>query len=459
MTQVVDIALADASPGRKSGRESVRLPNEIHALKERDNHTNFRYLAFVYLVVATSMAGAIWVSGMAAAGTISWWLTIPATIAAIVAIGASQHQLGGAVHEGTHHTFLENRKWGELCSDWLAAFPIYTSTYAFRQHHLAHHQFINDPVRDPDCAQLHESGHDLDFPIEHIDMVKALLKQLWLPNLVRYTIARARHSSMGAGTNPYADPDQPGSKKPVIIALIFAGSLPIMISSLLHRVDWHAALAVLATAWCAATLYYLRAPENHFAGSRLKPVVSHRATFIGRITFLALVYATLCAIEIAGLGRAWHWFLVLWIVPLFTAFPLFMILRQWVQHGNADRGRYTNTRVFLAGPLIRYAVFPFGMDYHLPHHLISSVPHYNLKKLHEIMLKDAEYAEKGVIVEGYFGGDDPETGRPTAMSVLGPAHAPKTGEEVFVNDGALEHVEVKGQAELARQAELSRMAA
>ena len=103
-----------------------------------------------------------------------------------------------------------------------------------------------------------------------------------------------------------------------------------------------------------------------------------------------------------------------------------MILRQWVQHGNADRGRYTNTRVFLVGPLVRYAVFPWGMDYHLPHHLMASVPHYNLKKLHEIMLRDPEYREKGVIVEGYFGDEENEHGHPTAMGVLGEAHAPKT---------------------------------
>ncbi|MGQ0672444.1 MAG: fatty acid desaturase family protein [Hyphomicrobium sp.] len=444
--------------GKRKG-EAGRIPSEVQALKQRDNHTNFAYLAGVYLIIAAAMAGAIGVSAAAAAGLVAWWLTIPATIAAIIVIGASQHQLGGAVHEGTHHTFLENRTWGELASDWLAAFPIYTTTYAFRQHHLAHHQFVNDPVRDPDVAQMHDSGHELDFPLTHIEMVKQMARQLWLPNLVRYTFVRARYSSLGADNNPYADPEAQGSKWPNRIVMIFAGLVPVIVSALLHRVSGAAALAFLAVSWGSALGYYLRAPEGHFTGSRLKPVVSHRATYAGRVTFFTGLYATLSAIELAGFGAAWAWFSLLWIVPLFTSFPLFMILRQWVQHGNGDRGRYTNTRVFLVGPLVRYAVFPWGMDYHLPHHLISSVPHYNLKKLHELMLQDAEYAEKGVIVEGYFGGDNPETGRPTAMSVLGPAHAPKSGGEHFVNDGALEHVEVKGAAELARQSELSRMAA
>ena len=52
------------------------------------------------------------------------------------------------------------------------------------------------------------------------------------------------------------------------------------------------------------------------------------------------------------------------------------------------------------------------MDYHLPHHLMASVPHYNLKQLHEIMLRDPEYREKGVIVEGYFGDEDNALGQP-----------------------------------------------
>ena len=76
--------------------------------------------------------------------------------------------------------------------------PIYTTTYHFRLHHLAHHQFVNDPERDPDISQLHESDHWLDFPITHVEMLWKLLKQLWLPNLFRYTITRARYSALGA---------------------------------------------------------------------------------------------------------------------------------------------------------------------------------------------------------------------------------------------------------------------
>ncbi len=183
----------------------------MQALKARDNLTNWKYLARIYLVIAASLAGAIWVIDAARGGEISWWWTVPSTLVAIVAIGASQHQFGGVIHEGTHYMLFANRKLNELASDWLAAFPILTTTYHYRLHHLAHHQFVNDPERDPDISQLHESDHWLDFPITHVEVLWALLKQLWIPNLFRYTITRAKYGSLGQGThNPYADPEHPG---------------------------------------------------------------------------------------------------------------------------------------------------------------------------------------------------------------------------------------------------------
>ncbi len=192
-------------------------------------------------------------------------------------------------------------------------------------------------------------------------------------------------------------------------------------------------------------------PDAAFAETRLEPVISHRATAIGRVTYLAVLYGAITAMEAAAWGVTWHYYLIYWVIPLFTTSPLFLMLRQWVQHGNADRGRYTNTRVFLVGPLIRYAVFPWGMDYHLPHHLMASVPHYNLKRLHELFLADPEYRAKGAVIEGFFAGHG--TG-PSALAALGPEHAPK-GERAYVDNATLEYADVRDGAAIAREAELS----
>ena len=442
-----------------AGSEEVRKPRqtsgEVLALKARDNLTNWAYLARIYVVVALAIAGAVWVDQAAMSGAIAWWWSIPAMLAAIVVIGASQHQLGGAIHEGTHFMLFANRTLNELASDWLAGFPILTTTYHYRLHHLAHHQFVNDPERDPDISQLHESHHWLDFPITHVEMLWALLKQLWLPNLFRYTVTRARYSSMGGGGNPYADPDQPGTIRPLRAGILFAVGAPAVVIPLTIMGNWLAVAIVLPVLWAVVVTILWTLPDKAYPGTRLAPVTPIRWLGISRVTYLALLYGALSAVQLAGWGPAWAYFGLLWLVPVFTTFPLFMILRQWVQHGNADRGRYTNTRVFLVGPLVRYAVFPFGMDYHLPHHLMASVPHYNLKRLHEILLRDPEYREKGVIVEGYFGDSEGAEGHPTAMGVLGVKYAPKTPEAAWVDNATLEHADVADAAGIAREVEAS----
>ena len=440
-----------------SRERPARVPEEVKVLKVRDNVTNWIYLARIYGVIAVSIAAAVYVDQAAMTSQIAWWWSIPATVLAIIAIGASQHQFGGAVHEGTHYMLFANRKLNELASDWLAAFPILTTTFHFRLHHLAHHQFVNDPERDPDISQLHDSDHWLDFPITHVDMVRKLLKQLWLPNLIRYTLTRARYSAFGGGghRSPYRFPDQPPAVWPLRVGVLFAVGAPAAMVPMVIYGNWLALTVVLPAMWAVVVVILALLPKKYYLHTRLDRVISHRLTAIGRVTHLAILFAAVSAVQLMGWGPAWTYFAILWVIPVFTTFPLFMILRQWVQHGNADRGRYTNTRVFLAGPLVRYAVFPWGMDYHLPHHMIASVPHYNLPKLHEALMRDPEYREKGVIVEGYFGEAENERGNPTALGVLGANYAPKRREAVYVDTAALEHADVVDAAGLAREVEES----
>lgn len=453
---IKDFKTADASTPESTSAERakpIRRGDAIKELKKRDNFTNFKHIGFVYLVIVASIAAAVASMYLVAAAGLSFWWNAPVLLLAIAAIGASQHQFGGVIHEGTHFILFENRLLNELASDWLAAFPIYTSTFHFRLHHLAHHQYINDPVRDPDFAQLHDSGHDLDFPITHYEMIGALAKQLWLPNLFRYVLARARYSALGTVNNPYVDRDNRGERLPTLVGIIYAVAVPAFVCPLLAFGHGGWAFAAIGALTALAVGYYLRLDENKLPHSHVDAVYPHRVLNISRIAYMAILYAGLTGIEAAGWAPAWALFGLLWIVPLFTFFPLFMIMRQWVQHGNGDRGRYTNTRVFLVNPFIRYAVFPFGMDYHLPHHIYASVPHYKLDGLHELLLQDPEYRDKGIVVEGYFHSPhgDAEPRNPTVVEVLGEKYAPKTENEVFIDTDTLEYAQVKNPDAIKRE--------
>lgn len=437
-----------------STRDGKRnLARELQLLKERDNHTNWRFLAINYAIFIATMAATLYSYRYAETSGLGLWLTVPVTVTAIVIIGGFQHQLGGVIHEATHYMLFAGRKQNELISDWLAAFPIYTSTYAFRLHHLAHHQFVNDPVRDPNFAQAEMSGHWLDFPLSQYELLMGVLRQLNPVRLVMYIVARAKYSALGTDQNPYAKPDKMGSPWITRVGALFAVLMPAAAVALIALEWWTAALVAHIIISAGVLGYYALIPDSHYAESRIDPVISHRVTSLNRMGFMALLYGALTFLCWATGEPAWGYFGLLWILPLFITFPLFMIAREWVQHGNADRGRLTNSRVFLVGPVVRYLVFPWGMDYHLPHHMYCSVPHYKLKDLHELLRRDPEYAEKGIVVEGILGEGAP--GRPSIVEVLGPRYA-AISDEKFVMDETLEYADVNDRDGIERHNQASR---
>ena len=120
-------------------------------------------------------------------------------------------------------------------------------------------------------------------------------------------------------------------------------------------------------------------------------MIHARYTSALRVGFITLLLTSLAVVTKLTGALAVFYFLVLWVVPLFSSFAFFMILRQLVQHGNGGRGWINNTRTFLVAPFIRFAVFPLGQDYHLPHHMYATVPHYRLKRLHALLMAYLEY--------------------------------------------------------------------
>lgn len=453
MNETAQPASQTRDPARQSGSAGLS-PQEVQSLKARDNTTNFLYIAQIWLIIAATAVVAIWAWQSYFAGDLHWGWLIPISVLAIASMGASQHNLGAVIHEGTHYLLFRDKMLNELASDWLAGFAIYTSTHAYRLHHFAHHQFVNDPERDPIFDQIEDGQYWLDFPVHHIELLVGVLRLLWPPTLIRYIFARAKYAAIGSEKNPFSDPDKPGSPWPARVGVLFVVGAVAAVVPLVAYEMFALAGIVLVALWAATVGFYLFVPDEMIPENRIKPVISDRWTTIGRMTHLALVYGALTATEAATGAPAWGYYLLLWVVPLFTTFPVFMIFREWCQHGNADRGRMTNTRVFLVDPISRYAVFPLGMEYHLPHHLFASVPHYKLKRLHdELARNNPEYAEKGRVVENWAG--HAPNGNPTIIDVLGPGYTP-TGEKVHIDEDVTEHAEISGREAIKAHTQASR---
>lgn len=432
-------------PSPLDSSSSAQWKSSLRELTRTDNVTNFWYIARAWLVASAAIALAIWFFQTREAAGFSWWWNVPVAVAAIVTVGASQHQLAGATHEATHHTLFRHRLLNELVSDWLCIFPMYGSTYSYRLFHLLHHQYVNDHERDPDFVVLQESGHWLEFPVASFHFLAMIARQLLLIGPARYAVARARYNSVGlTGNSPYRL-TRAGSRLPARITTVFmvllgSSLVPLYLTSSLALM-----LSVPLALWliCSAVFHLL--PARYWEEARLKPVYPRKLLASMRLLCVTLTFTSLTALRFVTGAPCWNYYLLLWIVPLFTSFSFFMILRQVVQHGNADQGRVTNTRVFLINPLLRYAVFPFGMDYHAPHHIYATVPHYRLPALHTfLLLNDEEYRRESVMVENYVVPAHATTsGRsPTVLEVLGPQWSHRGGN-VWVDDSVLENWSVE----------------
>jgi fatty acid desaturase len=425
------------SPRTKS-LSNPEFKQRLQALRQTDNYRNWYYLVRTYGLLLVVIGGSIWFYQSTRDSGLSLAWNAPVFAVAILLVGALQHHLANLAHEAVHHTLFKNRYLNDLASEWLCSFPMFSSTFHYGLHHLAHHQFVNDPIRDPDISQLQKSGHRLSFPILKHEFMDVLFRQMWVPNLVRYSLARAEYDSLGTEHNPYIREDWEFTKLPQRLTLVYLGALAPLLAVLVVYGNPVLLATLPMLAWMAIMLVLGLLPERYYYQSKIRPLFSIRSLGMMRTTFITALFCGLAWATWAT-GDWWAaYFFLLWVLPLGTSFPLFMVLRQIVQHGNGDRGWLTNSRVFHCHPFINFAVFPLGQDYHLPHHMFSTIPHYRLKELHEAMLDYPEYAEQATVVEGYFRPKERPPVRPTVVEVLGPAYAPQEFRDVYIDNSVLE---------------------
>ncbi|WP_439101349.1 fatty acid desaturase family protein [Congregibacter sp.] len=101
------------------------------------------------------------------------------------------------------------------------------------------------------------------------------------------------------------------------------------------------------------------------------------------------------------------WLYLLWVAAYLTAYPLVARIRQVAEHGNVTalyeldpRG---NTRTTRANWLERLTLCPNNVNFHIEHHLLPSVPLWQLENLHETLTNRGFYRDyPEAVVEGYW---------------------------------------------------------
>jgi fatty acid desaturase len=174
-------------------------------------------------------------------------------------------------------------------------------------------------------------------------------------------------------------------------------------------------------------------PDRAYFPSPFRQPLSGRLAGSLRLIYYTWALVVLGLLDAATAGRSTLYFLLLWMLPMGTSFMYFMLLRDVYQHTNADAGRLSNTRVFLADPFTRWAIFVHGQDMHVPHHLFPGVPHHRLRRLHRLLKEShSEYAAQVVECHGTFAN---RVGLPTILDTLAEPGIAAHGKEINANVG------------------------
>lgn len=104
-----------------------------------------------------------------------------------------------------------------------------------------------------------------------------------------------------------------------------------------------------------------------------------------------------------GVGQLY----LLWVIAYVTAYPLIARIRQVAEHGNVpdlfDLDPRLNTRTTIPRWFERLIFCPNGVNYHVEHHLLASVPCYKLGALHASLKQQGFYTGyEDTLARGYW---------------------------------------------------------
>jgi fatty acid desaturase len=416
------------------------LNRRIMRLRDLSNAINLAFLAGDYLGIAAVISGVIVFRAYREYWGLSWAWDVPVVAMAVVLMGGLQHRLAGLGHEASHYTLLKKKSLNDLVGDLFCMFPILGTIHFYRLFHLAHHQYTNDPQRDPDLVSLGSSKMIDQFPMSRWRFIKAFyLRPLTAPlRFLKYQLDYIDINVLGRAENIYlrrmpglVTPGQAWPRWGATLGLLYV-ILYLAAHGLITAAGHSGSLVVLGAVGTLLVVGTGRLlPHRAYFPSPFRQPFSCRFAGSLRLIYYTWVLVILGMLDAATAGSSTRYFVLLWILPLGTSFMYFMLLRDVYQHTNADTGRLSNTRVFLVDAFTRWAIFVHGQDMHVPHHLFPGVPHHRLRELHRFLKRShAEYAAQVVECHGTFGN---HVGLPTILDTLAEPAMSAHGKEKYAN--------------------------
>lgn len=267
---------------------------------------------------------------------VAWRPSVWMILVVLPLIGGRQLALAVLMHEASHYTLFSSKRLNDLLGQWFCSIPLWLDVYGYRKHHLQHHKYTWRE-NDPDL------GLSKNYPVTYFSLVRKFLRDL---------------SGLSALKSIYG------------YLLRDFGMIEFTISDKVTWID----------------------QKNR----RFKNVI-----FTGIKNLSPFLFFHACFFTVFML--AGHPYLYgIWWISFLTFFFLFIRIRSIAEHAVISNplDDFQNTRTTQANGFSRLFVAPIHVNYHLEHHLLMTVPHQNLKKMH-LSLKKQDVFNAGNYASGY----------------------------------------------------------
>ncbi len=258
-------------------------------------------------------------------------------IISLFILGGKQLACAILMHDAGHYAVFKNKKANEIIGQWLGAYPIFQDANKYRHYHYRHH-VENGTAEDPDLLLTR------GYPTSRRSMFRKFFRDLT---------------------------GQTGIKSFIGLIMMHLGYLQYNLGGKVERVSQK------DRTWKEFFFVFLK----NLAG----PILSNLILFL-LLYFFASPYLYL-----------------LWIGAYLTTFQFSLRIRSMAEHSMVEDSTdpYKNTRTTYANFLEKILFAPYHVNYHSEHHILMSVPSYNLPKLHKLLLERGFY-EKGVLEKNYW---------------------------------------------------------
>ncbi|MGE4234435.1 MAG: fatty acid desaturase family protein [Bacteriovoracia bacterium] len=256
---------------------------------------------------------------------------------ALVILGGRHLALAILMHDASHYSLFRTRWMNDFFGKWFCAYPTWQDLKRYRVHHMSHHKFAGSN-KDPDLALV------APFPVSKKSLVRKLIRDI-------------------VGIS--------GLRRIYGIVLMDIGRIQYTVSS---------------------DVVWLDQKERSIKDISLTALKNLHGVFITNLILYLVLHL---------LGHSWLY--LLWVGSYLTTFSLFLRVRSIAEHACTRMGldALDNTRTTAANLFARLTVAPHYVNYHLEHHIIMTVPSFNFKKMHKMLLERGAL-ENAFLADGYI---------------------------------------------------------